>query len=90
MGNWGHAHQCTRWAVTTQQGTPLCKQHHPDAEKARQAASAARWNAKFQAVEWRGLLIDAGRAVRDFKGDLPKTLDALRKRLRAKIPDSTP
>lgn len=42
VGTWGRFNQCSRAGVLAHGTKYYCRQHHPDAVAARQAASAAR------------------------------------------------
>lgn len=48
VGNWPRSHQCTRNAVVIREGKPYCKQHDPDAVKARQDARKVKWDAEME------------------------------------------
>lgn len=67
--NWGRKKKCSRWA--RKEG--YCTQHHPDAVKEREEASAERWNRK-QNLRMRRLT--ALSEVRQLKEKLDR-LDAL-------------
>lgn len=45
-----HYRQCSRDAVTTEDGKAWCRQHTPSVERARRAESAAKRNEKWAAL----------------------------------------
>lgn len=54
-----HHHPCSRKGVIERDGKWYCKQHDPEAVKARRAASDAKWNREWAITRARGVLMDA-------------------------------
>ena len=45
---WNSRHQCPRKATVQRDGKGYCRQHDPEAVKARSDESMAKWNAKWE------------------------------------------
>lgn len=48
-GNWGRNVPCARKGVVERDGKHYCRQHDPEAIKARREATSAKWNAEWDA-----------------------------------------